>query len=70
MYVLDLVMDREVVDWVAGVVILDKGTGRHTIPDARKPGAIGNYQIRSDEEGVLITVSIKGHDHDDGILRE
>ena len=60
-------MDREVVDWVAGVVILDKGTGRHTIPDTRQPGAIGNYQICSDEEGVLITVSIKGHD---GILRE
>ena len=52
------------------MVILDKGTGRHTIPDARKPGAVGNYQICSDEEGVLITVSIKGHDHDDGILRE
>ena len=51
-----LVTEREVVDWVAGVVILDKGTGRHTIPDARKPGAIGNYQICSDEEGVLITV--------------
>ena len=49
------------------MVILDKGTGRHTIPDTRQPGAIGNYQICSDEEGVLITVSIKGHD---GILRE
>ena len=34
---------------------------RVDIPDARKPGAIENDQICSDEEGVLITVSIKGH---------
>lgn len=40
---------------------------RVDIPDARKSGAVGNYQICSEEEGVLITVSIKGHD---GILRE